>query len=95
MPSPILQPHPPIYIAATRTPATLEFVVSTGHPLIIGVALDTDDALDLCHRFVRMSEESGHSVPMSRIPSSATFTSRILRIRRTGIPGRVWIGIWK
>lgn len=68
VPPPIQQPHPPIYIAATRTPATLEFAVSTGHPLIVGVVLDTPDALDLCRRFVRMSKEAGHNVSMSRIP---------------------------
>ena len=62
------RPHPPIYIAATRTQATLEFVVSTGHLLIIGVVLDTVDTLDLCRQFVKMSEESGHSAPMSDIP---------------------------
>ncbi len=70
VPSPLQQPHPPLYIAATRTPATLEFVVSTGHPLLIGVVLDTADALSLCHRFVKMSKEAGHNVPMSRIPFS-------------------------
>jgi alkanesulfonate monooxygenase SsuD/methylene tetrahydromethanopterin reductase-like flavin-dependent oxidoreductase (luciferase family) len=43
VPAPAQQP-PPMYIAATRTPATLEFVVSTGHPLIIGVVLDTPDS---------------------------------------------------
>ncbi|MCH8311044.1 MAG: LLM class flavin-dependent oxidoreductase, partial [Chloroflexi bacterium] len=67
-PSPIQRPHPPIYIAATRTQATLEFVVSSGHPLIIGVVLDTVDAVGLCHQFVRMSKESGHNVGMSEIP---------------------------
>jgi len=68
VPSPVQRPHPPIYIAATRTQATLEFVVSTGHPLIIGVVLNTADALDLCRLFVTMSKESGHNVPMSDIP---------------------------
>jgi alkanesulfonate monooxygenase SsuD/methylene tetrahydromethanopterin reductase-like flavin-dependent oxidoreductase (luciferase family) len=68
VPPPVQQPHPPTYIAATRTRTTLEFVVSTGHPLIIGVVLDHVDALDLCHRFVAMSEAAGHGVPMSRIP---------------------------
>jgi len=68
VPSPVQQPHPAVYIAATRTPATLEFAVSTGHPLILGVVLDTPDALDLCRRFVKMSEASGHNVPMSAIP---------------------------
>ena len=73
MPAPLQKPHPPIYIAATRTPATLEFVVSTGHPLILGVVLDTPDALDQCHRFVTMSQESGHNIPMSRIPFARYF----------------------
>ena len=68
VPPPIQKPHPPVYIAATRTPTTLEFVVSTGHPLIIGVVLDTPDALDLCQRFVSLSAAAGHHVPMSRIP---------------------------
>jgi alkanesulfonate monooxygenase SsuD/methylene tetrahydromethanopterin reductase-like flavin-dependent oxidoreductase (luciferase family) len=73
VPAPLQKPHPPIYIAATRTLTTLEFVVSTGHPLIIGVVLDTADALDLCRRFVTMSAAAGHNVPMSRIPFSRYF----------------------
>jgi alkanesulfonate monooxygenase SsuD/methylene tetrahydromethanopterin reductase-like flavin-dependent oxidoreductase (luciferase family) len=73
VPAPVQQPHPPMYIAATLTQATLEFVVSTGHPLIIGVVLDTVDALALCRRFVEMSKAAGHSVPMSPIPFSRYF----------------------
>jgi alkanesulfonate monooxygenase SsuD/methylene tetrahydromethanopterin reductase-like flavin-dependent oxidoreductase (luciferase family) len=73
VPSPLQKPHPPMYIAATRTQTTLEFVVSTGHPLIIGVVLDTNDALDLCRRFVEMSKTAGYNVPMSRIPFSRYF----------------------
>lgn len=68
VPPPMQKPHPPIYIAATRTPETLDFVVSTGHPLIVGVVLDTADALDLCRRFVEKSKEAGHNVPISSIP---------------------------
>ena len=68
VPPPIQQPHPPIYIAATRTQETLEFAVSTGHPTIVGNVQDTDDALDLCRRFTEMSKQSGHNVPMASIP---------------------------
>lgn len=68
VPLPIQKPHPPIYIGATRTRATLEYVVSTGHSLIVGVVLDTTDALDLCRRFVQMSQEAGTNLPMSGIP---------------------------
>ncbi len=70
VPRPLQQPHPPIYIAATRTPTTLQFLASSGHPLIIGVVLDTVDALDLCRRFVDLSAKAGHNVPMSEIPFS-------------------------
>ena len=68
VPPPIQRPHPPIYIAATRTPATLEYAVSTGHPTIVGNVQDTHDALDLCNRFVEMSKDAGHNIPMSDIP---------------------------
>ena len=59
VPPVVQQPHPPVYIAATRTPATLEFVVSTGQPLLVGMVLDTVEALDLCRRFVRLSAAAG------------------------------------
>jgi alkanesulfonate monooxygenase SsuD/methylene tetrahydromethanopterin reductase-like flavin-dependent oxidoreductase (luciferase family) len=68
VPPPLQKPHPPIYLAATRTQATLEFVASTGHPLMVGVVMDTRDAVDLATRFVALSREAGHHVPMSRVP---------------------------
>jgi alkanesulfonate monooxygenase SsuD/methylene tetrahydromethanopterin reductase-like flavin-dependent oxidoreductase (luciferase family) len=68
VPPPVQRPHPPIYLAATRTPATLEFAVSTGHSLCIAVVQDTADALDLCQRFVSMSREAGLHRSMADIP---------------------------
>ena len=68
VPPPLQKPHPPIYIAATRTPTTLDFAVSTGHPLCIAVVQDTADALDLCQRFVVKSKEAGFNVPKAQIP---------------------------
>jgi len=68
VPPPVQQPHPPIYIAATRSPATLEFAVSNGYNLCIAVVQDTADALDLCQRFVSTSQEAGVHRPMSHIP---------------------------
>ena len=61
------QPHPPIFIAATRSQETREFAVSTG-PDIVGNVQDTDEALDLCRRFTEMSKQSVHNVPMLSIP---------------------------
>ncbi len=70
---PPAQKPPPMYIAATLTQATLDFVVSTGHPLIIGVVLDTPDVVALCRKFAQMSADAGHHVPLSRIPFSRYF----------------------
>ncbi len=68
VPTPVQKPHPPVYIAATRTPTTLDFAVSTGHSLCIAVVQDTADALDLCQRFVDRSAQAGFSVSKSQIP---------------------------
>jgi alkanesulfonate monooxygenase SsuD/methylene tetrahydromethanopterin reductase-like flavin-dependent oxidoreductase (luciferase family) len=65
---PVQKPHPPIYIAATRTPTTLDFAVSTGHTLCIAVVQDTAEALDLCQRFVASSAAAGFNVSKSQIP---------------------------
>lgn len=35
---------------------------------MVGVVLNHADAIDLCHRFVKMSKEAGHNLPMSDIP---------------------------
>lgn len=68
VPPPVQKPHPPIYLAASNTLETLQFVVSTGHPLCIAVVQDTAKSLDLCRRFVSMSQQAGFNVPMSAIP---------------------------
>jgi len=68
VPMPIQKPHPPIYLAATRTPETLDFAVSTGHNLCIAVVQDTADALELCQRFVEKSQEAGFNLSKSEIP---------------------------
>ena len=68
VPPPVQKPHPPIYLAASNSLETLQFVVSTGHILCIAVVQDTASSLDLCQRFVTMSREAGFNVPMSDIP---------------------------
>ena len=68
VPQPVQNPHPPIYIAATRTAATQEFVAGSGHPLLVGVVLDTVDALALCHTLVDLAKTNGQSMTMGQIP---------------------------
>jgi alkanesulfonate monooxygenase SsuD/methylene tetrahydromethanopterin reductase-like flavin-dependent oxidoreductase (luciferase family) len=68
VPPPLQQPHPPIYIAATRTLASLEFAAKSGHPIIVGIVLDLTAALDLCRRFIKLAGEAGHAMSLERIP---------------------------
>lgn len=67
-PPPVQKPHPPIHIAATRSPETLEYCVSHGHNLCIAVVMDTAPALDLLDRFAAKSAESGANRPASEVP---------------------------
>ena len=68
VPTPLQQPHPPVYVAATRSAESLDFVASTGRRLIIGVVLDTVDAVDLMQRYLRQSKDSGYSASASDVP---------------------------
>ena len=67
-PPPLQSPHPPIYIAATRTPETLDYCVSKGHNLCIAVVQDTTPALDLLRRFAAKADEAGIDRPASEVP---------------------------
>jgi alkanesulfonate monooxygenase SsuD/methylene tetrahydromethanopterin reductase-like flavin-dependent oxidoreductase (luciferase family) len=68
VPPPVQKPHPPIYIAASYTQETLEFLVSGGYRLCIAVVQDTARSLDLCRRYLTMSQEAGSGASMSDIP---------------------------
>jgi alkanesulfonate monooxygenase SsuD/methylene tetrahydromethanopterin reductase-like flavin-dependent oxidoreductase (luciferase family) len=67
-PPPTQEPHPPVYIAATRTLETLEFLVDSGHGLCIAVVQDTAPALELCQRYLALSEERGRQATLSDVP---------------------------
>ncbi len=68
VPPPAQKPHPPIYIAATRTRETQDFAAASGHSGIIGVVLDTADGLDLCHQLVNGAREAGKPMHIGGIP---------------------------
>ncbi len=68
VPSPVQKPHPPVYIAATRTPATLAYATASGFPTLVGPVADHSEALDLFRRFVDQSAESGRHVPAAQVP---------------------------
>ena len=68
VPTPLQQPHPPVYVAATRSAESLDFVASTGRRLIVGVVLDTPDAVALLQRFLQLSADAGHRVGAADVP---------------------------
>ena len=59
VPPPLQSPHPPIYIAASYTQATLEFLVRNGYKLCIAVVQDTQQSLELCKRYLALSADDG------------------------------------
>lgn len=68
VPPPVQKPHPPIYIAASRSPQTLEFLVSSGYTLCIAVVQDTKVSLDLCQRYLSVAREFGRKVSLADVP---------------------------
>ena len=68
VPPPFQRPHPPVYIAASRSPETLDYCISRGYNLCIAVVMDTAPALDLLDRFVCKAKAAGLDRPASEIP---------------------------
>jgi len=68
VPSPLQIPHPPVYIAATRSPDTLDFLVTNGFLLCIAVVQDTEPALDLLSRYREKCRLLGRSDNMGEVP---------------------------
>ena len=68
VPTPLQQPHPPVHVAATRSVESLEFVSTTGRRLIIGVVLNTGEAVELLKRFLDMAQQSGSPVTAADVP---------------------------
>ncbi len=59
-----------MYVAATRSVESLEFVSITGRGLIVGVVLDTGEAVELLKRSLDMAQQSGSPVTAADITFS-------------------------
>ena len=68
VPSPIQVPHPPVYIAATRSPDTLDFLISNDFLLCIAVVQDTKLALQLVSRYKEKCKAVARSPQMDKVP---------------------------
>ena len=68
VPSPVQKPHPPVYIAASRSPETLGFLVENEFLLCIAVVQDTSQALELVTRYKKLCKDFGRPSCMSEVP---------------------------
>ena len=68
VPSPVQKPHPPVYIAASRSPETLGFLVENKFLLCIAVVQDTSQALELVTRYKKLCKDFGRPSYMSEVP---------------------------
>ena len=68
VPPPLQSPHPPIYIAASYTQETLEFLVRNDYNLCIAVVQDTRQSLDLCRRYLALSADAGRAPTLEDVP---------------------------
>ena len=92
VPPPVQKPHPPMYIAATRSQETQDFAAASGHSGIIGVVLDTTDGLSLCDQLVDGAREAGRPMDMGGIPFFRYFyvAETEEQARRDAEPGLNW-----
>ena len=67
-PPPHQTPHPPIYIAASYTQETLDFLIRGGHKLCIAVVQDTQKSLELCQRYLSRAADAGVSASLADAP---------------------------
>ena len=68
VPTPVQDPHPPVYIAATRSVDTLDFLVKNGFRLCIAVVQDTEPALDLLTRYRDKCHSADRADDINEVP---------------------------
>ena len=68
VPSPVQKPHPPVFVGATRTLATLEFAGRSGHLIMVGAVPNIPDAIQQCRHFLTHAASAGHDYSIGQIP---------------------------
>ena len=68
VPQPYQEPHPPIFIAASRSRETLEFLLDNDFNICIAVVQDTNDALNLIDRYRQGCARRTRADNMEEIP---------------------------
>ena len=67
-PSPVQQPHPPVYMAVSRTPASVDAAVARDLPILTSFSTPEADNLGLFSLYAERSAAAGKELPVAEMP---------------------------
>ena len=67
-PKPVQQPHPPVFLAVSRTPASVDVAVSRDLPILTSFSTPEDDNLGLFSLYAERCAAAGKDLPVEEMP---------------------------
>ena len=67
-PSPVQQPHPPLYMAVSRTPASIDAAVERNLPILTSPSTPDADTLEIVHSYYERCAAAGKSPMVEQMP---------------------------
>ena len=67
-PSPVQRPHPPLYLAVSRTPASVDVAVSRDLPVLTGANTPDEDVLGIRTLYLDACKQAGKEPPVHEMP---------------------------
>ena len=67
-PSPVQQPHPPVYLAVSRTAASVDEAISRDLPILTGASGTEEDALAIRYLYYEVCAEAGKTPLVDQMP---------------------------
>ncbi len=67
-PRPLQQPHPPVYLAVSRTPASVDVAVSRDLPILTSFSTPEADNLGLFSLYAERCAAAGKDLPLEKMP---------------------------
>jgi alkanesulfonate monooxygenase SsuD/methylene tetrahydromethanopterin reductase-like flavin-dependent oxidoreductase (luciferase family) len=93
-PSPVQQPHPPVYLAVSRTPASVDVAIERGLPIMTGANTPDDDVLGIRQLYAERCAAAGKpsmlpDMPFFRVAYVAEDAKRAIEDPRQAL---TWVG---
>jgi alkanesulfonate monooxygenase SsuD/methylene tetrahydromethanopterin reductase-like flavin-dependent oxidoreductase (luciferase family) len=67
-PSPIQQPHPPMFLAVSKTPASVDVAIERDLPVLTGATTSDDDVLGIRQLYLERCAAAGKRPPVENMP---------------------------